>query len=63
MLADDDWAQLVIDAISVRVTGRVLSNASNEAALRLLLEAEGTRAERAFSIAPIIAQMPEFSLR
>jgi len=62
-ISDEDWAQLVVDAISVRLTGSVLSDASNEAAVKLLLDAEGTRAERSFTIAPIIAQMPEASLR
>lgn len=60
---EDVWAQRVVDVVAVRLTGSVLSPASNEAAVNLLLETEGNRQDRAFTIAPIIAQMPEASLR
>ena len=62
-VAEDVWAQRVVDVVAVRLTGSVLSPQSNEAAVKLLLETEGNRQDRAFTIAPIIAQMPEVSLR
>jgi uncharacterized protein (DUF1800 family) len=62
-LQDEAWAQAVIDLIAVRITGRVLSEASNRAALDILAAAEGSRHDRVRVIAPFIALLPEANLR
>lgn len=62
-LPEAEWAQLVIDSIAVRLTGRVLSPTSNESALRVLTAATGTRDERVRVIGPFIAALPEANLR
>ena len=62
-LAEDDWAQRVIDVIAVRVTGRVLSEDSNRAALDLLAQSTGNRDERVRLAGTFIAQLPEANLR
>lgn len=56
------WSQLVVDVIAVRLTGRVLRESSNAAALELLRVAEGNRDERIQQLAPFIAQLPEANL-
>ncbi len=56
------WSQLVVDVIAVRLTGRVLGESSNAAALELLGVAEGNRDERIQLLAPFIAQLPEVNL-
>jgi hypothetical protein len=60
---DPAWAQSVVDVIAVRLTGRILSDASNAAALELLAAAEGPPAARIGVLAPFIAQLPEANLR
>jgi uncharacterized protein (DUF1800 family) len=60
---DDAWAQRVVDVLAIRLTGRVLSDASNDAALKMLGEVEGKRQERVLKFAPLMAQLPEAHLR
>jgi hypothetical protein len=57
------WEQAVVDILAVRLTGRVLGEASNRAALELLAATGGTPEERVRVIAPFIAQVPEANLR
>jgi hypothetical protein len=57
------WRQRVIDVLAVRITGRLLGEASNSAALRLLEETPGRRAERVLRAAPLVAQVPEAQVR
>jgi uncharacterized protein (DUF1800 family) len=60
---DGAWAQHVIDILAVRITGHVLSDQSNQAALELLAGATGNRDERVRLLAPFIASLPEANLR
>jgi uncharacterized protein (DUF1800 family) len=60
---DEAWAQRVVDVLAIRLTGRVLSDASNQAALKMLGEIEGKRQERVQKFAPLMAQLPEAHLR
>jgi uncharacterized protein (DUF1800 family) len=62
-VSEDAWTQQVVDVLAVRLTGRVLSSASNEAALKMLREIEGKRWERVQKFAPLMAQLPEAHLR
>ncbi|MCZ6835752.1 MAG: DUF1800 family protein [Planctomycetota bacterium] len=62
-LPENIWSQQVIDVIAIRLTGRVLGEASNEAALQLLSKTQGNRNQRVQLIAPFIAQLPEVNLR
>lgn len=57
------WAQRTVDLIAVGLTGRVLGDASNEAALDFLMQTTGSTGDRVLQVAPLIAQMPEASLR
>ena len=59
----DPWAQQVIDILAVRLTGRLLSAQSNQAALDMLNGSTGRRQERIAKFAPFIAQLPEANLR
>ena len=58
-----EWEQLVVDALAVAVTGRVLSDDSNAAALGLLRATEGSSDQRTLTLATFVAQLPEASLR
>jgi uncharacterized protein (DUF1800 family) len=60
---EDEWTQLVIDVLAVRLTGRVLGAASNTAAIDVLTAATGTRDERLRVVGPFIASLPEANLR
>ena len=62
-LAQREWSQRVVDVIAVRLTGRVLSENSNQAALDLLSAGTGNRDQRVRTLAPFIAQLPEANLR
>lgn len=57
------WCQTVVDFISARLTGRLLDDASNQAALDVLAQGTGNRQERAQLVIPFIAQLPDVSLR
>lgn len=57
------WAQRVVDTVAVRLTGNLLSETSNRAALNLIENSTGTSDERVRQIAVLIAQFPEASLR
>jgi uncharacterized protein (DUF1800 family) len=61
--ADPGWAQRIVDCLAVRVTGRVLGETSNSAALDLLSAAAGSREERVREAASFIAETPEANLR
>lgn len=60
---DAAWAQRVIDAAAVRLTGRPLGERSNAAALLLAADLTGTPDERARELVTFVAQAPEASLR
>ena len=62
-LAQREWTQRVVDVIAVRLTGRVLSENSKQAALDLLSSSSGNRDQRVRTLAPFIAQLPEADLR
>ncbi len=62
-LPEAQWSRLVTDVIAVRLTGRVLSENSNQAALDLLSAGAGNRDQRVRTLAPFIAQLPEANLR
>jgi uncharacterized protein (DUF1800 family) len=57
------WAQNVVDAVAVRLTGRVLGEQSNAAALDVLLQATGDRNAQTSAVAMFIGTLPEASLR
>jgi Protein of unknown function (DUF1800)/Ca-dependent carbohydrate-binding module xylan-binding len=58
-----EWEQLAVDALAVAVTGRVLSNNSNAAALDLIHATKGNSDQRCLTLATFVAQLPEASLR
>ena len=60
---NDEWRQRIVDTMAMRLTGRVLGERSNEAALGFLRSAEGDAASRVLQAAPLIAQMPESNRR
>lgn len=61
--AEPRWAQLVVDLLAARLTGGVLSDASNTAALEFLGAVQGNRDERVRALGPFLAQLPEANLR
>ncbi len=56
-------AQRIVDILAVRMTGRVLGDASNKAALDVLAAAAGNNDERVRQLATFIPQLPESNLR
>ena len=58
-----DWSQRVVDILAVRITGRVLGEESNTAALKIITESTGNRDARTREAAAFIAQCPEASVR
>jgi uncharacterized protein (DUF1800 family) len=56
------WCQRVVDTAAVRLTGRTLDDASNEAAIGFLREAQGNSWERVRDTVVLIAGLPEASL-
>jgi|GEM_PF-667088 len=61
-IADDD-VQSIIDLISTRLTGRLLGEASNTAAVELFAKTSGKRDERARVLTVFIACTPEVQLK
>ncbi len=61
--SEDGWSQSVVDILAIRLTGRILSPQSNDAALKMLADLQGKRPERLQKFAPLIAQLPEAHLR
>ena len=60
----DLWRQQVVDAYAIRLTGKLLSPASNQAAMELLNKSTSNDGEvRMRQIAPLIASFPESSTR
>jgi hypothetical protein len=59
----DDWAQRVVDLLAVRITGRVLGETSNAAALKIITESTGNRDARVREAAAFVGQSPEASVR
>ncbi len=57
------WDQLVVDYLAIGVTGEVLGDRSNAAALEYLGALEGNSGERVLTLAPFIAQLPEANLK
>jgi uncharacterized protein (DUF1800 family) len=60
---DATWRQAVVDIVAVRLTGAVLGDASNDAALALLEQTPGNRNERVQLLGPFVAALPEANLR
>ncbi len=60
---DDRWRQAVLDAIAVRLTGNLLGENSNRAALDLLAATRGDRREVVRAAAAFVAQLPEANVR
>ncbi|MCE9584175.1 MAG: DUF1800 family protein [Planctomycetes bacterium] len=58
--ADRQW---LIDLVAVRLTGRVLSQESNEAALEVLKGCKGNRNDLAMQAGSFVGQLPEVSLK
>jgi uncharacterized protein (DUF1800 family) len=65
--ADAGWTpavtQRIIDLSAARMTGNVLSTASNDAAEKLLTDAPANTDARLHALATLICQLPESSLR
>ncbi len=59
----ENWDQLVVDYLAIGVTGEVLGERSNEAALEYVAALEGNSGERVLALAPFIAQLPEANLK
>ncbi len=58
------WRQAVVDAAAMRLLGRPLGEASSKAVVRLMEDNAGTSAgELVRSVASLVAQMPEATLR
>ena len=62
-LPEAEWSQQVTDVVAVRLTGKLLGEASNRASLDLVAASPGNRDERARALATFIAQLPEANLR
>lgn len=60
---DAAGAQRIVDAIAVRLTGRVLGAESNAAALDVFATVSGNVNERTIATAGFIGQLPEASMR
>ena len=65
--ADNAWTpaimQRLVDVAAIRITGRLLSQASNDAVQKLLTEAPPSTDVRLHALATMICQMPENSLK
>lgn len=59
----DEDRQWLVDIVAVRLTGRVLSPESNEAALSVLKACRGNRDELSREAASFIGQLPEIGLK
>lgn len=58
------WRQRVVDCLAVRVTGRLLSPRSNEAAIGFLRSIQQeSRRKQVLEVAKLICQLPEANLR
>jgi len=57
------WRQNVVDVVAARLTGRLLSPASNQAALDVFAAAKGKSWEQTLQLATFIAQLPEANLK
>jgi uncharacterized protein (DUF1800 family) len=60
---DPATTQRLVDLAAVRITGRVLSTSSNDAAMQLLAAAPANTAQRLHLLATFLCQIPESSLR
>ncbi|MGQ0627293.1 MAG: DUF1800 family protein [Phycisphaerales bacterium] len=60
---DPRWPQRVIDSIAIRLTGRVLGPASNQAALDAAAATTGSPHDRVRAIGELVAKLPENNLR
>jgi len=56
-------AQNAVDAVAIRLTGRVLGPDSNEAALAVLADTDGDVGAKMHRLAVFIGMLPEASLR
>ncbi|MEE8142380.1 MAG: hypothetical protein V3T77_04715, partial [Planctomycetota bacterium] len=57
------WRQRIIDLLAVRLTGFVLSEASNRSACKILETTSGSLGNRLLAIASFCCQLPEVQLR
>ncbi len=57
------YYQQMVDLMAVRLTGRLLSGRSNEAALQVMLTSNADREARLVLLGSLITQLPEASLR
>ncbi len=62
-LPDHDWADLIIDMMAVRLTGRILSPASHDAALEFIQSVDGSRTDRLLATASLLYKLPEANKR
>ncbi len=60
---NDDESRAIIDTVALRLTGRVLSERSFEAARSVLAASSGPREERVRAVATLIAQLPEAGVK
>jgi hypothetical protein len=58
-----DTTQRLLDLAAFRITGKTLSDTSNEAAQKLLADSQGDTEARLHTIATFICQLPENSLK
>jgi len=57
------WRQRIVDVAAIRLTGRLLGPASNEAALAYLKDVEGEPWAKIDRLAVLVTRLPEASLR
>ncbi len=57
------WRQQVVDLVAVGLTGQVLGEQSNRAVLEVFAQLPATGVEEVRTIATLVAQMPEASMR
>ncbi|MFT4538731.1 MAG: hypothetical protein ACI841_000888 [Planctomycetota bacterium] len=58
-----EWRQRVVDVAAVRLTGGLLGESSNEAALSFLADQEGNTSQRVDSLTLLMCRLPEASLK
>lgn len=59
----DEWRQMIVDLVAVRLTGRVLSESSNREALKIMASASNDQSVWTRQITGFVANLPEAGLR
>jgi hypothetical protein len=59
----DEQKQWLVDIVAVKLTGKVLSQESNEAAMSVMKGCKGNRDDLAKEAASFVGQMPEVGLK